>query len=97
MHLTNDGGQEPVHKLAWTLDACLKDRVLDDRRLRELSHFMSVFDRQSAAHTTAGALLNAYAHRLPTDDGVILRGGMLWQFKDEQTAILASFDVRLRW
>ena len=35
--------QEPVHKLAWTLDACLRDRVLDARRLRELAHFFSGF------------------------------------------------------
>ncbi len=47
--------QEPVHKLAWTLDACLKDRVLDDRRLRELSHFMHTFDRESAAPAAKSA------------------------------------------
>ncbi|BDA45944.1 Negative elongation factor B [Coccomyxa sp. Obi] len=40
--------KEPVHKLAWTLDACLKDRVIDERRLRELNHFLSTFDRQQA-------------------------------------------------
>ncbi len=32
-----------MHKLAWTLDACLRDRVLDGRRLRELAHFFSGF------------------------------------------------------
>ncbi len=40
--------QDPVHKLAWTLDACLKDRVLDSRRLRELTQFLAAFDRQAA-------------------------------------------------
>ena len=37
-----------MHKLAWTLDACLKDRVLDSRRLRELTQFLAAFDRQAA-------------------------------------------------
>lgn len=46
--------QEPVHKLAWTLDACLKDRVIDERRLRELNHFLSTFDRQQAQLAAAG-------------------------------------------
>ena len=44
-----------MHKLAWTLDACLKDCVIDGRRLRELTHFMSTFDRQQAALAAAGA------------------------------------------
>lgn len=43
-----------MHKLAWTLDACLKDRVIDGRRLRELTHFLSTFDRQQAALAAAG-------------------------------------------
>lgn len=29
--------QEPCHKLAWTLDACYRDQVLDERRLKELT------------------------------------------------------------
>ena len=45
-----------MHKLAWTLDACLKDRVLDARRLKELSQFLSGFDcpdafRHASAHS----------------------------------------------
>lgn len=40
-HLT---GQEPCHKLAWALDACLNDRVLDDRRLKELQNFFAHHD-----------------------------------------------------
>ena len=41
--------QDPVHKLAWTLDACVNDRSLDSRRLRELQNFF-------APHDTAGAM-----------------------------------------
>ena len=41
--------QDPVHKLAWTLDACINDRSLDSRRLRELQNFF-------APHDTAGAM-----------------------------------------
>jgi len=47
-----------VHKLAWTLDACLRDRVLDARRLRELAHFFSGF-------AAAPALLRPGAPRKP--------------------------------
>lgn len=42
--------QEPCHKLAWTLDACLKDMVLDERRLRELSLFFSGFEGPAGQH-----------------------------------------------
>ena len=45
--------QEPVHKLAWTLDACLRDRVLDARRLRELAHFFSGFPAAPAPRRKA--------------------------------------------
>ncbi len=36
--------QEPIHKLAWTLDACLNDRTLDARRTRELQNFFALHD-----------------------------------------------------
>lgn len=40
--------QDPVHRLAWSLDACLKDRVLDDRRMRELHQFFGPLERATA-------------------------------------------------
>ena len=54
--LLDDAAQEPVHKLAWTLDACLKDRKLDERRLREIAQFLSSVDRQAASQAAMGAL-----------------------------------------
>lgn len=45
--------QEPIHKLAWTLDACLNDRTLDARRTQELQNFF-------ALHDTSGALCCSY-------------------------------------
>lgn len=36
--------QEPIHKLAWTLDACLNDRTLDARRTKELQTFFALHD-----------------------------------------------------
>ena len=40
--------QDPVHRLAWSLDACLKDRVLDEKRMRELHQFFVPLDRPPA-------------------------------------------------
>ena len=37
--------QDPVHRLAWSLDACLKDRVLDEKRMRELHQFFGPLNR----------------------------------------------------
>ena len=37
-----------MHRLAWSLDACLKDRVLDDKRMRELHQFFVPLDRPPA-------------------------------------------------
>ena len=37
--------QDLVHRLAWSLDACLKDRVLDEKRMRELHQFFGPLDR----------------------------------------------------
>lgn len=37
--------QEPCHKLAWILDACCKDQVLDERRLKELSAFFAPYQQ----------------------------------------------------
>ena len=37
--------QDPVHRLAWSLDACLKDRVLDEKRMRELHQFFGPLSR----------------------------------------------------
>lgn len=42
--------QEPVHKLAWTLDAALKDRALDARRLDDLRQFLERAQPHHAAH-----------------------------------------------
>ena len=53
--------QEPVHKLAWTLDACLKDRVLDAGRLRELTHFLATCDRQAASQAALGRALRTHS------------------------------------
>ena len=41
------GVQDPVHRLAWSLDACLKDRVLDEKRMRELHQFFVPLNRPS--------------------------------------------------
>ena len=49
LHVVESPTQDPVHKLAWTLDACINDRSLDSRRLRELQNFF-------APHDTAGAM-----------------------------------------
>ena len=38
-----------MHRLAWSLDACLKDRVLDDKRMRELQQFFGPLRRHTAA------------------------------------------------
>jgi negative elongation factor B len=37
-------GEGSFHKLAWTLDACLKDGRLDPRRLKELAAFFAPLD-----------------------------------------------------
>ncbi|PSC68506.1 Negative elongation factor B [Micractinium conductrix] len=42
--------KESCHKLAWTLDACLKDRKLDARRLRELANFFQPYEVAEARH-----------------------------------------------
>ena len=34
-----------MHRLAWSLDACLKDRVLDEKRMRELHQFFGPLSR----------------------------------------------------
>lgn len=39
------GVQDAVHRLAWSLDACLKDRVLDEKRMRELHQFFVPLNR----------------------------------------------------
>lgn len=45
----HDSGQtgicagDPCHKLAWTLDACMRDGVIDARRLKELKNFFSKY------------------------------------------------------
>lgn len=35
---------EHCHKLAWIIDACLRDHVMDERRLRELNGFFQLYD-----------------------------------------------------
>ncbi|GAB4814531.1 hypothetical protein N2152v2_001577 [Parachlorella kessleri] len=40
--------KEPCHKLAWTLDACLKDRSLDERRVREVANFFQPYEGSEA-------------------------------------------------
>lgn len=37
--------QEPCHRLAWTLDACINDKTLDDKRLNSLMAFFAPVDR----------------------------------------------------
>ena len=37
-----------MHRLAWSLDACLKDRVLDEKRMRELHQFFLPMNRKPA-------------------------------------------------
>ncbi len=37
-----------MHRLAWSLDACLKDRVLDEKRMRELHQFFVPLNRPAA-------------------------------------------------
>ena len=41
---TDLAASDPVHKLAWTLDACGRDGVLDDRREREVAAWFARFD-----------------------------------------------------
>ena len=43
--------QDPVHRLAWSLDACLKDRVLDEKRMRELHQFFVPLNKPAAVGT----------------------------------------------
>ncbi|CAL5228021.1 g11083 [Coccomyxa viridis] len=40
--------KDPVHRLAWSLDACLKDRVLDEKRMRELHQFFVPLNKPAA-------------------------------------------------
>ncbi len=49
--------QDPVHRLAWSLDACLKDRVLDEKRMRELHQFFGPLNRPTigSGHSEAAA------------------------------------------
>ena len=37
-----------MHRLAWSLDACLKDRVLDEKRMRELHQFFVPLNKPAA-------------------------------------------------
>lgn len=50
--------KESCHKLAWTLDACLKDRKLDQRRLRELAGIFQPYEAAEERHQ-----YHAAAHR----------------------------------
>lgn len=82
--------QEPVHKLAWTLDACLRDRVLDARRLRELAHFFSGFPAAPAPRRKADKRArNGDAESL----GVPGRGGAVG---DEPNRALGDAGMVLR-
>lgn len=47
--------KESCHKLAWTLDACLKDRKLDQRRLRELANIFQPYEAAEARMRSASA------------------------------------------
>ena len=38
-----------MHRLAWSLDACLKDRVLDEKRMRELHQFFVPLNKPAAS------------------------------------------------
>lgn len=44
---------DPVHILAWTLDAALRDGVLEGRRLQELGNFFAQFEGAKGATNTA--------------------------------------------
>ena len=43
--------EDPVHILAWTLDAALRDGVLEGRRLQELGNFFSQFEGAKGTNT----------------------------------------------
>ncbi|PRW60598.1 Negative elongation factor B [Chlorella sorokiniana] len=68
--------KEACHKLAWTLDACLKDRKLDQRRLRELANFFQPYE--AAARRSGGSGGARAAHRGGTRITIRLpsRGGI---------------------
>ena len=44
---------DACHKLAWTLDACLKDKMFTPRRLKELRHYFARFDEVRAKRDRA--------------------------------------------
>ena len=47
--------QEPCHRLAWTLGACINDKTLDNKRLLSLQAFFSPLDRTSSRSSLAVA------------------------------------------
>ncbi|KAK9803792.1 hypothetical protein WJX73_009326 [Symbiochloris irregularis] len=46
-----DFSQEPCHRLAWTLDACINAKTLDDKRLSSLQSFFAPLDRAPSARS----------------------------------------------
>ena len=69
------GLQDPCHKLAWTLDACLNARTLDSRRLRELQHFFAPHDTAGAMHPPrAGGASKRPKHRHGADNDAESQG-----------------------
>ena len=77
--------QEPCHKLAWTLDACYRDHVLDERRLKELSSIIqglqstkgkaksSKRGRDWESHAEPSALKSDQPLRVLAEAGMIIR------------------------
>ncbi|KAI3429855.1 hypothetical protein D9Q98_010166 [Chlorella vulgaris] len=64
--------KESCHKLAWTLDACLKDRRLDQRRLRELANILQPYEA-AEARARASALHRGGTRitiRVPAKSGI---------------------------
>ena len=41
--------QEPCHRLAWTLDACINDRKLDSKRIATLRSILAPYEVPEAA------------------------------------------------
>ncbi|KAK9806710.1 hypothetical protein WJX72_000208 [[Myrmecia] bisecta] len=46
--------KEPCHKLAWTLDACLKERTLNEKHARELQNFFALYDVPGKGNKAGG-------------------------------------------